>query len=511
MKEEKYSYILELKLVTECWQEHILHTRFDIARKLYNMVLSYALKQTQRMKESKQYRQHLRSYRNAKKKLLATKNKKEKASYEKELKHMHKTLTESRKSFSLDEYKLHAYVKKHQHNYKKHIDSNTFQKIASTVWKAMEKVLFEGKRAHFKKYGALKSVEGKSNSAGIRFKENTLYWNGLVFPVRIRKNDLFIKESLLTHKIKYCRIIKKEIQGKDVYYVQLVMDGVPPDKRINSTGAFRHHKQQNERVGIDIGTSTIAIVSEKKVLLQQLVPGVPLFEKKKRRLLRKLDRSRRHTNKANYNEDGTVKRGIRLQWVRSKNYFKTLYQLKELSRQKAVYIKEKHGALTNTIFSLGDEVYIEKMNFSALAKRSKETKQKKDGTYQSKKRFGKSIHNHSPAMLVNILKRKLLYTNLLLQEVNTHTFKASQYNHVLDEYKKKKLHERWSRVGKHVIQRDIYSAFLLMNSDDSKKYTDKQRCMETFPLFITLHDDCIQNLEMKNTHLPSSMGIKKIN
>ena len=36
----------------------------------------------------------------------------------------------------------------------------------------MKTVIFKGKKAHFKKYGTLTSVEGKSNKAGIRFKEN---------------------------------------------------------------------------------------------------------------------------------------------------------------------------------------------------------------------------------------------------------------------------------------------------------------------------------------------------
>ncbi|MFE3576812.1 hypothetical protein ACFXN8_21445, partial [Lysinibacillus sp. NPDC059133] len=58
-----------------------------------------------------------------------------------------KELDHIRQSFGLSEYQLHAYIKKHQHNYKKHIDSNTSQKIASTVWKAVQDVLFKGSKA----------------------------------------------------------------------------------------------------------------------------------------------------------------------------------------------------------------------------------------------------------------------------------------------------------------------------------------------------------------------------
>lgn len=74
----------------------------------------------------------------------------------------------------------------------------------------MQDVIFKGTKAHFKPYGMLRSVEGKSNKTGIRFKENRVYWNGLLLPVRFRKNDLFIEESLALHTIKYCRLVKND-------------------------------------------------------------------------------------------------------------------------------------------------------------------------------------------------------------------------------------------------------------------------------------------------------------
>ena len=82
------------------------------------------------------------------------------------------------------------------------------------------------------------SVEGKTNKAGIRFKDNEIHWNGLILPVKIRKNDLFVHEALSCHKVKYGRIVKKEIRGKDAYYVQLIMEGIPPEKRVNRQELF---------------------------------------------------------------------------------------------------------------------------------------------------------------------------------------------------------------------------------------------------------------------------------
>ncbi|WP_241747094.1 hypothetical protein [Lysinibacillus sphaericus] len=119
-KWRKDCFIKELKLLLETWQKDILLKRFKIARTLYNTTLSYAVKHYTLMQESKHYRKQLRRYQKAKK-----------SNDSKELKQTAKELDNIRQSFGLSEYQLHAYIKKHQHNYKKHIDSNTSQKIAS--------------------------------------------------------------------------------------------------------------------------------------------------------------------------------------------------------------------------------------------------------------------------------------------------------------------------------------------------------------------------------------------
>ncbi|MCQ6277592.1 hypothetical protein JMM81_22320 [Bacillus sp. V3B] len=509
-KANQPSFILELKLSALVWQQQILKTRFELARRLYNTTLSYALKQVQCMKESKRYRKQLYVYREIKAKMKRTTNKNLIPFYQKELDTYTQNLNEIRQSFELSEFGLHAYMKKHQHNYKKHIDSNTAQKIASKVWQSIEDVLFKGSKAHFKKYGTMTSVEGKTNKSGIRFRDNNIHWNGLEIPVRIRKNDLFAEEVLSCHKIKYSRIVKKAIRGKDAYYVQLIMEGIPPSKRVNSTGAFRHPKMPHGRVGIDMGTSTVAVASDKEVWIQPLAPKVPQLDKEKRRLLRKLDRSRRSNHSDNFNADGTVKKGIKLTWERSNHYMKTLYQLKEVYRKQSAYVKAEHGKIANRILSCGDEVYVEKMNFRALTKRAKETKINVKGKYQRKKRFGKSIGSYAPALLITIIDRKLKYQHTEVHRVNTNTFKASQYNHITDSYKKKKLHQRWTTIGNHLVQRDLYSAFLLMNSETNLQQTNRESCNQTFHPFLALHNQQIEALKKMKEQLPSSIGIKKV-
>lgn len=502
------NHILELKLNTECYQKHILDKRFNISEHIYNAVLKYAIKQLKRMRENKTYKQTLSHYLNIKTKHDKSKNKE----VNKELKLYSSLLNDIRNSYNLTEYGLHSYVKIQQHMYKKHIDSNTSQKIATTVWKAIEAILFStGKKVHFKKKGQFSSVEGKSNKAGIRFNKDTLtlHWNKLNIPVKVRANDLFIQESLKLNQIKYCRIIRKYFKTGANYFLQLVMSDNPPTKRINSTGAFRTTASKNERVGIDIGTSTIAVSSKDKLILTELAKNSNQYEKEINRLQRKLDRSRRSTNPNNFNVDGTIKKGIKLKWLRSNNYIKILFKIKNLNRLKFNYVKLSHNKLANEIVSLGNEVYVEKMNFRALQKRSKETTKNSKGKFNRKKRFGKSLNYKAPSMLLTIIDKKLKYIDKELIIIKTNTFRASQYNHVTNEYVKKKLSNRWNKINNEYIQRDLYSAYLLMNSKSNLKETDRDLCIKGYDNFRKQHNELIEQLKDSKDNTPRSMGIKK--
>ena len=60
------------------------------------------------------------------------------------------------------------------------------------------------------------------------------------------------------------------------------------------------------------------------------------------------------------------------------------------------------------------------------------------------------------------------------------------------------------------IQRDMYSAFLIMNVNDNLESINKEKCNETYDNFKILHDKEIQRLqELKSNgyKLISSMGI----
>src|SRR3954451_17279096 len=85
----------------------------------------------------------------------------------------------------------------------KSMDSATGQKIASAAWDAVEDLLYgKGKQLHFKKFGQMDSVEGKSNQSGIRYKDGKVEWNGLILPVNLRPKDEYAQMALAVRTLE---------------------------------------------------------------------------------------------------------------------------------------------------------------------------------------------------------------------------------------------------------------------------------------------------------------------
>ena len=334
------SYILTLDLKPQMFQEYILEKRFNITRQIYNACINYILKQHKIMTCNKEYIENLSipksKERNNKFKQLSLK-------------------------YNLTEYQLHKFVKSIQHHFKENIDSFTAQKIATKSFQAYQKLIFgNGKQLHFKKYGEFNSIEGKSNSTGIRYANNYLIWNKLIIPVLIDKNDIYAQIAL-QDRIKYCRILRKLIRGKIKYYLQLTLEGIPPQK-------INKEIRNNGEVGLDIGISTLAIVSDNKVSLVEFCSDLENIDNERRMLQRKLDRQRRANNPNKYNENGTIKTKNKDRWVFSNGYIKTKNKLNDIQRKLAAKRKTEHEILANIVLEKGNNIKAENMNYIGLQK-----------------------------------------------------------------------------------------------------------------------------------------------
>jgi len=485
------NFIVQFPLETEIYQESILNKRFEIGRQIYNALVNVTQKRYKEMVKTK-------SYRNIKSELTNIYKSNDKAKLKRKTE-LCKQLNCLYKIYKLSEYSFHTDVKSMQKHFKDNIDSFTAQKIATNLWKAYDKLLFgNGDTIHYKRYNTFNSFEGKSNACGIRFVGDNLLWNGLTIPVSIDYNNPYEYQAL-QNNIAYCRIVRKFVRSKYKFFLQIVIKGVAPIKIDKSTGEVKRFIGTGD-VGLDIGTQTIAISSSTDVKIYELADRVQNIENQKRIILRKLDRSRRSCNPNNYNSDGTIKKqgNKRVIWNKSNHYVKIQNQLKELYRKQADVRKLQHEILANEIITQGNNIYVETMNYAGLQHKARKTEKNNKGNYKKKKRFGKSLANKAPSMLLTIIDRKLKYYNNQLIKIDTQAVKASQYNHFDETYTKKKLSQRWNDFNGIKVQRDMYSAFLIMNVNNDLKTINIEKCKQRFPSFLIMHNAEVERLTGNN-------------
>lgn len=480
-------FIVEFPLKTVMWQEHILDKRFELARHLYNSLASVMLKRYMEMIKTKKYRQLMEDFR----------------SDDLEKKEVAKVAMNNwRKELNFSEFGFMKEIKDMRNIFKKNIDANTGQNIASNVWKAFEKLIFgNGTKIHFKKYGELNTVQGTTNKSGIRFfpEKRLMIWNKLSIPVLINDKKMYEVEAL-SNRVVYSTIVRKTIKNKNRYFLQVTFDGIPPRKIDKETGLFKHNLGKGD-VGVFITPSTLYAVGENGILIRKLAEGVQSIENDIRSLMRKMDRSRRKMNPDNFNADGTIKvqKGQRLVWNNSKHYLKMQQELKSLYRKQAVTRKIEHHKLVYELLELGNKFYFEKTDFVALARKKNKTEtDEKTDKIKSKKCFGKVIGNRAPSMFVEILKRKLASYDEEFNVVRLKKGKDFQrvdaFDHLTGLFNAP-IEKQFKHIGEDSIQRFLYNAFLLQNTNaDKLNKIDTEKCIERFDTFKTMHDTYLENL-----------------
>ena len=75
------------------------------------------------------------------------------------------------------------------------------------------------------------SVEKKSRKL-LRLKDFKIIWSSLSIGFKVKKNEKYAQLALLD-RTKYVRVLKREIRGKERFFVQLIQEGLPPKKTSN--------------------------------------------------------------------------------------------------------------------------------------------------------------------------------------------------------------------------------------------------------------------------------------
>ena len=382
---------------------------------------------------------------------------------------------------------------------------------AEDIWRGIEKCLYRnGNAIHFARYGELPCIRAKQINRGIPISvtDNKLHFKlgRMVFGIQI--NDRFqqdevdavlsylaeseilddravntlIKDGCCidTYRPCYATLVPRMIRGKYRVYLHLTVEGKAKPK-YDRFGSPRH-KYGKGMIGADIGTQTVAYTSDTEVGLKNLSErgrSIQKSERLERLYYRAMDRSRRATNPQNYNDDGTVKKG-RKTWKYSNHYKKLKEKHSELCRINAINRQLAINEDANHLRSLGDVFITESKNAGKLMRRAKETTVNSKGKFNRKKRFGRSIKNRCPSGFQTAVEQKFKVTGGTYIEVSN-DYRASQYDHTVDDYIKKRLSDRMYKLKDGTeVQRDWYSSFLLYCYDYRTQDIDKNKCISEF-------------------------------
>ena len=506
-------FVLELPLQVEKYQADILNKRFEQLRQLYNYVQGKLLRQYRYFEQIKEY-QACNSIRE------------KKDFFRNHPFHINGVLDKSGEllDITFDEYGILGFVEKIIH---KSVGANTtyadlgfntliLDYLSASIWRAWDKKLYDikSKRVSFKKYGELDSfstrkklVRGKHYFSGIELYLDTMEL-AIKMNGKVGKESKFITLKMLHNpkhaeyemwalkggvdSVKVVKVVRRLVRCQYKYYVQLTIEGEKPQKgRTLGKG----------NVGIDLGPTTVAVSGEHVVSIDKLASKCDNIQEEITRLSRKIDRSRRANNPQNFNEDGTIKRGIKLVWNDSKRYKELRQELAELRRKQAAIRKQQHIDRANALLKEGDTFIVENNQISGWTTRGKETKvNEKTGKIQKKKRFGKSVANHAPSMFVSILENKVKSLGGEVVKVDTKNA-ASQYDFTDGSFTKHELKERNVTLSNGDIhQRDMLAAFNLqhLKYDEAEvKQYDTEAMTADYERFCQLEQEEIQRYKNK--------------
>ena len=259
------SFVTEVELRPTGKQAKKMRARFEAARQVYNACLGESLKRLRLMRESKDWQR------------ARTLTGKERT----------KLFRECQKRFKFSEFDIKTWANQFTKSWiNQHLSADSVRANLMPAYRACEKFLFDGGRSRpprFRRRGDLRAVDGTSGSC-VRWKDDHIAWKGLKIELAIDPDDSVIAHGT-SKRVKYVRMVRRVIRGKERFFAQLVCEGEAYKKE--------SHRPKPGVVGLDIGTQTIAYVGEKEASLEVFCQEIMRDDKHIRRIQRAMDRSRR--------------------------------------------------------------------------------------------------------------------------------------------------------------------------------------------------------------------------
>jgi putative transposase len=439
------SFVCEIPLRVGPSDERVLTARLAAARALYNACLGEAWRRWLLVQQSRAY-QHARTL---------PKNTPERTD----------AFTAARKAQSFTEAALQQYAKDCRHASRwieEHLDARVSQKLATRAYRAVLRVAVgKAKRVRFKGRYQLDTVEGKSNATGLVWRSDRVVWRGLTLLAYLpqgTQHDPVLAHGLAA-PVKYVRLVRRRIGERTRYAAQLICAGKPYQKP--------EHPLGDGTVGLDLGPSTVAVVSDTEARLEQFCTSLDPQATQIRREQRHLDRQRRANNPDNYHPNGTVKkrRKGRKHWRASKRQRCTQGHLADRQRRQAAHRKSLHGHLVHLIVRQGSTFLLERVSYRAW-----------------QRRYGRSVQRRAPGTFVTILTRLAASAGGKVIKVLTRSTKLSQTCQC-GQVKKKPLSQRVHHCEACGVQmqRDLYSAYLIRFVDPDTYLLHAGQAREAWP------------------------------
>ena len=433
------SFITEIPLVVSPSEERTLLARLEAGRQLYNACLGESVRRVRLVKQSKLYQFAQTIPRTVKGKPNQDRADAFKLAWD---------------AYEFSDYSIQGYAIEIRNGgggwIGAHIDADTAQKLGTRAFRAARNVMIgRASRVRFKGLNQMDSLEGKSPRSAMKWRDAAFHWKGLVLLPYLDRNDPVMLHGL-NSPVKYVRLVRRKINGRNWFYAQLINDGKPFQKPKNVIG--------QDIVGADIGPSTIAVVGEAIAFLEPFCAELADKSKAIARLQRQMARQQRANNPDCFGpsrcdlpkpgqKHGKRKLGKSIkgkkQSNRSKRYQKVRQCKSTMERKLSAHRKSLQGELVNKILAIGKAINIEKLSYRAF-----------------QKMFGRSVGKRAPGMFVARLRQKAENAGGRVNEFSTVTTKLSQ-RCICGRIQKKPLSQR-AHVCECGVnqQRDLFSGYL---------------------------------------------------
>jgi len=495
---------IEFRLATSQSDRKTLLKLLDKGKNIYNLALSHCKKQLNEVRADKEYAALL-----AKRRILK-KEGKPTAEVDSGLQQIVRT------RYRLTKTDTEKYVKDKAGYLLDGFNSQFAQVLADRALDAVRKVLYgKARKVRFKgKYdNILVSLNSKSTETGfffdpdrkaVTYRVSSEKRISIPLVLQYRKDDGYhnfyldqIIEDMQKHDavdISYIRIVRRIVKGKDVFYVQFVMDtrmfgmsdaqieaanleiskhnaalvqrAVTAGKLTNRLRLTHfisnivEYPQTNKIVELirsvglakqfqaafDMGPKHMAVFLKNEqysiAVFQPIFDRLVDYGREHRVLQRRLDRQRRANNPDNYNADRTMKKRKRLVWKNSKAYYETRDRIRELHRLVRETRKTALNELSNIIVALGSSFKVEDVSYRAW-----------------QKKYGKSVGSFAPSQFIKDVYSKAESAGSETQKLPLKN--ALSQLCVCGVKRKKKLSERLHECECGCeAQRDVLSAYL---------------------------------------------------